>query len=194
MKTKVDFVNPRRLVPSDYNPRIMDPSDMEKLRRSIREIGMVQNIIVQMPGNRIIAGHQRAEAAIAEGLDRVLILRVWCSDTKAKQMNLLLNKSQEWAQWETDKLRTMLTDLQLQGEDIERTGFGREEAERILSAALETSGIERMELKPAPKMVWYLIGIPLDGFAEVQEPIAILEAKAVDGKSGISVQSSRPAA
>lgn len=181
---KVEMVNPKRLNPSSYNPRRIEPEEMEKLRRSIREFGLVETIVVQMPGNRIIGGHQRIEAAIAEGFTQVPVVRLRISDAKAKRLNLALNRIS--GEWDSDKLRALLQELKLDGEDMELTGFDADEVERLLADALEKASIEKVELKPAPVIVWYLVGIPLNRFPEAQEHVAALE-----GIADISVQSSR---
>jgi len=178
------MVNPKRLNPSAYNPRVMSPEEMEKLRRSIREFGLVEPIVVQMPGNRIIGGHQRVEAAIAEGLARVPVFRRRMSDAKAKILNLALNKIS--GEWDHDKLRALFAELKIEEEDLDLTGFDTDEIEKELSAALEDTNIERLELRPAPKMVWILVGVLLNRFAKLQKHIAALEAAAE-----LSVQSSR---
>jgi ParB-like chromosome segregation protein Spo0J len=63
---KVEMLNPALLEPSSYNPRKISAEEMASLRKSLREFGLVQPIVVQMPGNRIIAGHQRRDAVIAQ--------------------------------------------------------------------------------------------------------------------------------
>lgn len=179
---KYEFANPKTLEPAAYNPRKMKPAEMDKLRRSLREFGMVQPIIVQMPGNRIIAGHQRVEAAIAEGLDKVPVHRLRISDAKAKAMNLALNRIH--GDWDDEKLKSLLGELK----EVERslTGFDEDEITKLLSDSLEGKTVEQMEVKPAPDIVWYLIGIPLDRLGGVQEHIAALE-----NNSDLCVQSSR---
>lgn len=54
------------LAGADYNPRRIDPSAVERLCESIREIGIVKPIIVR--GKTIVAGHQRTRALRAMGL------------------------------------------------------------------------------------------------------------------------------
>lgn len=51
---------------ADYNPRRIDPSAVERLCDSIREIGVVKPIIVR--GRTIVAGHQRTRALRTMGV------------------------------------------------------------------------------------------------------------------------------
>lgn len=181
---KIVMVNPTKLTVSAYNPRKMSAHEMTKLRRSIREFGVIEPIVVQMPGSRIIGGHQRVEAAIAEGLQEIPIIRLRITDAKAKLLNLALNKIS--GEWDEDKLRSLLAELHLDTEDLDLTGFDSDEIEKLLSETLQTAAIEKVDLRPAPEVVWYLLGIPLSRFADVQEHVAALESDAE-----ISVQSSR---
>ena len=180
---KIVMVNPRELNASAYNPRRISAEEMSKLRRSIREYGFVENVVAQSPGDRIIGGHQRVEAAILEGLTEVPVIRVSLSDAKAKRLNLALNRIS--GEWDNEKLRGLLEELNLDGEDLDMAGFDPDELERLLSDALDKSSIEKLELKPPPAVVWYLMAIPLE-HAEAQQHVAALEAMAQ-----ISVQSSR---
>ena len=179
---KVEMLNPALLEPSSYNPRKISAEEMESLRKSLREFGLVQPIVVQMPGNRIIAGHQRRDAAIAEGLERVPTVRLKISDAKARAMNLALNRIS--GEWDDEKLAALLGEL----DELERslTGFQEDEIAELLGESLAGRSVEEIAVKPAPQIVWYLIGIPLERFGQVQEHVAALESAA-----DLSVQSSR---
>jgi len=80
--------DPRKLKAAAYNPRKMPRDEMDKLRRSIRTFGMVEPIVCQVPGWKIIGGHQRVEAAIAEKLGEVPVIPLRVSDARAKALNL----------------------------------------------------------------------------------------------------------
>lgn len=59
---------------ADYNPRKIDPSAIERLCESIREIGVCKPIIVR--GNTIVAGHQRTRALRAMGVTHAPVFRL----------------------------------------------------------------------------------------------------------------------
>lgn len=63
---------------ADYNPRRIDPSAIERLCESIREIGVCKPIIVR--GNTIVAGHQRTRALRAMGVTHAPVFQL-SSDT-----------------------------------------------------------------------------------------------------------------
>jgi ParB-like chromosome segregation protein Spo0J len=179
---KYEMADPKALEPSAYNPRKISADEMGKLRRSIREFGLVQPLIVQMPGNRIIAGHQRREAAIAEGLKRIPVHRLRIGDAKAKAMNLALNRIS--GEWDDSKLILLLRELEAPERKL--SGFDEDEIAKLLGDAIDGKGVEEKPLAPAPKILWILLGIPEVRAGEVESHLAILRAVAE-----INVQSSR---
>lgn len=54
-------------MPASYNPRVIDELGKSRLRESLRELGAIKPIVVR-PNGTIIAGHQRTQAAAANGL------------------------------------------------------------------------------------------------------------------------------
>jgi len=57
---------------------------------------------------------------------------------------------------------------------------------KSIHESLAGRSVEEIAVKPAPEIVWYLIGIPLERFGQVQQHVAALE-----GIAEIAVQSSR---
>lgn len=51
-----------------YNPRKMPAREMAALRRSMRTWGAVQPVVVNRRSSHIVGGHQRVQAAAAEGI------------------------------------------------------------------------------------------------------------------------------
>lgn len=58
---KIETISPALLNPSAYNPRTISAGEFAKLRRSLREFGFVEPVVVNN-GNKIIGGHQRVRA------------------------------------------------------------------------------------------------------------------------------------
>jgi ParB-like chromosome segregation protein Spo0J len=171
---QMERVNPKRLVAAAYNPRKIKPEEMESLRRSIREFGLVQPIVVQMPGNRIIGGHQRVEAAIAEGLKKVAVIRLRISDARAQALNLALNRIS--GEWDDAKLADLLRVME--EPDLASTGFDAEEIADLLDDSLEGRTVEEISPQAAPQVTWYLLAIPRAKEAEVAPHLEALEAAA----------------
>ena len=69
---RVELLDPHDLAPHPRNVRV-DLGDMSGLTRSIREQGVIEplTVVPLNTGYQLVAGHRRAAAAIAAGLDRV---------------------------------------------------------------------------------------------------------------------------
>lgn len=137
--SEVETVLASELNPAPYNPRRISPEDLQKLKRSIREFGFVEPVVARREDRLLIGGHQRLRAllsVIEEDLGDVATARVpvvWLhgiSDTKAKALNLALNKIR--GQWDTVKLAELLEELSVADLDVSLTGFA--ERERVLLA------------------------------------------------------------
>lgn len=113
---KIDFINPKELNPSEYNPRKITEEDKAHLKTSLQRFGFVEPIIVNSAENRkniIIGGHQRFYTALELGLETVPVHFVQIEDiAKERELNLRLNRN--LGQWDWDKLKTIgLTSLEL---------------------------------------------------------------------------------
>ena len=128
---KIETIAPGLLNPSVYNPRTISPQEFAKLRRSLREFGFVEPVVVNN-GNKIVGGHQRVRAAIEEGLKRVPIVRLDLPEKKAKALNLALNRIS--GEWDLPLLKNLLGELDTPDFDIEITGFDETEVAEIMQA------------------------------------------------------------
>ena len=164
------------LNPAPYNPRrAMTEQEKDALRRSLKTFGFVQPLVVQKSSMVIIAGHQRLEVAKEEGTTKVPVFLADVSDDEAKVLNLALNKI--GSDFEEGRLRDLLVELTAKPLDMAITGFSTEELLKY-TEPVNTAGMEEMDLTPPPKMVWYLLGIPLNKFGLVQKHLASLEKEA----------------
>lgn len=179
---KVRQVNPRTLNAARYNPRRITPRELEKLRRSIREYGFVEPVLVRRADKTIIGGHQRVKAAILEGKKSIPAIFLDITKDRANALNLALNRIR--GDWDTPKLKALLKDLADLDVDLELTGFDPGEIEQLTKEG--EAAIEEMNLMPPPDVVWVLCGIPIKRWGEAQPAIAQLE-----NISEITVQSSR---
>lgn len=80
------------LTPAPYNPRKITAEELDQLRRSIERWGLVEPIVVNLPENLIIGGHQRAAAAASLGLETVPVVEVELPEDQAKALNIALNR------------------------------------------------------------------------------------------------------
>ena len=118
------------LNPAKYNPRKqLKPGDpeFEALARSMKEFGYVELILVNVRdgSNVIISGHQRAACLTYLGETEVECLTVDLSEPEEKALNIAMNKIS--GQWDMEKLKDVLRDIDLSDLDVTLTGFPEEE-------------------------------------------------------------------
>ena len=122
----------RKLKPASYNPRLMAPEEMAKLRRSLQTYGLAEPLVVRKADDTVIGGHQRLEAARALGLKTVPVVYVDLSEPEAKALNLALNRIQ--GEWDLPKLGELLAELRdLPDSDETLSGFDPKEMDQILA-------------------------------------------------------------
>lgn len=117
------------LVFAGYNPRKdLQPGDVEyeQIRRSIREHGYVDPVIVNSD-NTIIGGHQRGKVLRDEGDTEIDVVVVDLDKAHEKALNLALNKIT--GSWDDEALAALLSELKDSGLE---TGFADEEVYRLL--------------------------------------------------------------
>jgi DNA modification methylase len=114
---EIKIVAIKNLKPADYNPRVMEDSEMEKLVNSIIAFGFVEPVICNNhPGreNIIIGGHQRVSAAQRLGMTEVPVAYVDLEIEKEKLLNLALNRIS--GSWDEEKLVQVLLSIENEAE------------------------------------------------------------------------------
>ena len=136
------------IIPAVYNPRLISDNEYKKLTNSINEFGLVDPIIINLKNNKIIGGHQRFSVLLDKNMqdnqfyaeldllklgdigfvfeDKDLQIK---SEDHEKALNLALNKIS--GEWDNEKLRVLLEDLELSPINIELTGFDEPELEEL---------------------------------------------------------------
>ena len=135
------------LVPHPKNPRHNDEA-VSQIARSIERFGFTSPIIAREQDKTIIAGHTRWKAAKQIGLSKVPVIFVNLSVVDSELLMIADNKLGEKADWDTDKLSDLLTELRDQGEDLDVLGFDDGELEDLLDS-LDDYGIEDEAPPPA---------------------------------------------
>ena len=114
------------LHPAEYNPRKkLTPDDPEyiQIRNSLTEFGYADPIVINADGT-IIKGHQRRTVMMDLGYTEADVVVLDIPDkAREKTLNLALNKLT--GRWDEDKLREVLSGLDLEGYDFSVTGFSR---------------------------------------------------------------------
>lgn len=120
------------IFPAEYNPRKdLQPGDEEwkNIARSLSVFGYVDPIIINQDGT-IIGGHQRAKVLQAMGHEEADVVVVDLEKNDEMALNVALNKI--GGQWDMDKLRETLQDIDTSSLDIKVTGFTDGEVELML--------------------------------------------------------------
>lgn len=123
---EMQLVNIDKLIPYANNARTHSKEQIEKLRRSIREFGFVNPVIIDKDFN-IIAGHGRVLAGKKEGIKQVpCVLVDYLTEEQKRAYILADNRLALDAGWDEEMLRKELEGLSLKGFDLSLTGFEEE--------------------------------------------------------------------
>lgn len=127
-------MNIDKLMPANYNPRKDlkkgDP-EYDRLKKAIQEFDYIDPIIWNERTGRIVGGHQRAKILKEMGRTEVEVSVVNVDEDKEKALNIALNKT--GGDWDYVKLKDLLVEIDTGAFDIEITGFGEYEIERLLT-------------------------------------------------------------
>ena len=124
----IEKANINELISPDWNPRQITEEELQKLETSLNEFGYIEPIIVNDVNMHIVGGNQRCKALKELGYDEVDVVYVHIEDlAKEKACNVTLNKIS--GDWDEDKLRVVLEDIELSPIDIKLTGFDELELE-----------------------------------------------------------------
>lgn len=120
------------VTPYAGNPRTHSETQIEQLRRSIREFGFTNPLLLD-ENNGIIAGHGRLLAAQAEGLSELPVIVVaGLSEAQRRALVIADNQLAVNAGWDDDLLRSELAAIQAGGFDMSLVGFSEAELASIL--------------------------------------------------------------
>ena len=125
---KIEYIKIPDLKAAPYNPRKISDTELAKLRKSIKEFGMVDPLIVNADF-MVIGGHQRLKAAEAEGMTEVPCVVIDIPKEKEKVLNLALNKIS--GEWDEEMLANLLQ--QMDAQSRQDAGFDTEEVTKVLN-------------------------------------------------------------
>lgn len=135
-KSKQEKVSLSDLMPVPYNPRIIQPEELENLKSSIKihtkdipenERGegyrLVGTVTINTNGYRIVGGHQRIKALYELGqtwIDSrdITWVDVEPDSAREKALNITLNSERFTGRWDEDKYKDMLKDIKIDDEEL----------------------------------------------------------------------------
>ncbi len=143
-------VNPKLLIPNEWNSNKVDPKAFEKLKQSLVRHGAFKPVLCREVEDgvlQVLGGYHRTKAAIELGWESIPVLNLGeVSDTKAREIGLIDNvRYGEDDQELLDKILDELTDLD---------GFNAVMPEIDIDALLEEEFDLEEEMedeKPEPK-------------------------------------------
>ena len=106
-----------------YNPRIISEQSRKKLRGKIKEVGLLQPLVVNRRTGNLVSGHQRLATldSLERGKDYQLDVSVIDVDEKVeKEMVVFFNNPSAMGEWNLDMLAEMNLDA---GIDFGDMGF-----------------------------------------------------------------------
>ena len=120
---KFEIVPVAEIKPDEHNARKHSDEQIAELRRSLCEFGFVNPLLIDKD-KKIIAGHGRLVAAIAEGMSAIPCIFVeHLTDAQRRAYMLADNRLAEHATWEITLLNEELKFLDDLGFDVTIAGF-----------------------------------------------------------------------
>jgi ParB-like chromosome segregation protein Spo0J len=110
------------------------------VRESIETLGQYRPLVVrQRPGKprMILCGNTTKDALVAAGYSSARCEVIECDDGEAARINLIDNRSQELATWDTAALTAQLESF---GGDFSATGFSLADAEKLFRGGMPEPG------------------------------------------------------
>lgn len=119
---KIEKVKLSDLNSPSWNPRYITDEDFRKLKNSLETFGYVDPIIVNKHNMNIVGGNQRYQALKKLGYKEIDVIFIDEPNLdKEKALNISLNKIS--GDWDTEKLNTLLEEIELSEVDVSLTGF-----------------------------------------------------------------------
>ena len=128
---QIEQVAVSALIPYARNSRTHSDEQVAQIAASIKEFGWTNPILIDGESG-IIAGHGRLLAARKLGMAEVPVIQLdGMTDTQKRAYIIADNKLALNAGWDDDLLKLELGDLDLEGFDLELTGFTQEEIDAL---------------------------------------------------------------
>ena len=174
-KFKIEYRNPKDLIPYKLNAKTHPASQIALIKHSIDTFKPDQPIVID-ENNVILKGHGRRLAAIELGMESFpVIIRTDLTEAEKRAARLADNRSAE-SPLDFDILKLELDELKL---DFDIADIGFDEDFLDLDKNEKNLKERKKELKPKEK-IRILLNIDKDKFVEIKETIDLLSVEGVE--------------
>lgn len=125
-KFDTEVISRSEIKNAEYNPRIMDKNAKARLKKVIREHGLVSAITWNKRTGNLVGGHQRLEQLdnLEKSKDYELtVCVVDVDESEEAKLNVILNNPSEQGEWDLEKLAQMTEDFDFSLQDVGFTNF-----------------------------------------------------------------------
>ena len=148
-KLVVQYVPIASLKAAPFNPRSISRKDFDALKRSIKQHGWVEPVVVNQRSGNIVGGHMRVNAARELGHDEVPVTYVDLDYAHEVALNIALNRIH--GVFDDDSLAELIADLP--DDVLELTGFDDVELADLQADPFDEpeSGVQRVDMSEPDK-------------------------------------------
>lgn len=133
-KFTVETINRSEIKNAEYNPRFIDEKSKKKLRKALKDHGLVETLIWNKTTGNLVGGHQRLEQldALEGNKDYSLDVSVIEVDVREEAViNVQLNNPSMQGEWDIDKLADLKLDFDI---DFSEFGFDQFDVDVLFNA------------------------------------------------------------
>lgn len=141
--------------PADYNPRKIDDEGRKRIKASIKRFGVVGGIVVnEQTDNTIVGGHQKIfvldeinhyDPETHENDYEIRADAVNVDLTREKELNILLNNPKVGGDWDWDKLREIMPDVDYKAVGFDEADLNMIGVDFMLQTEVEASMADELE-------------------------------------------------
>lgn len=129
---KIERVNRSDITGAEYNPRKISKENEKRLKKALKENGLVVPILVNKRTGNVVSGHQRLKAIDALERTKNYALDVAVIDVDEQQeakLNVQMNNQSMMGDYDIDALSELMADFDLQ---IDELGFSEMDAQMLV--------------------------------------------------------------
>lgn len=124
------------IIPDPMNPRKISEAQFSKIKKGIKEFGLLLPIVVNKNNNEIVSGHQRYKAYVTLNYKEIPVVWTDKNSEDQKIANISLNEVNV-GEWDTNKLQSMVNEFIGLGLDVNSLGMNNQEFKNL---NIDTSG------------------------------------------------------